>query len=133
MSGFKNKSQQNTTAADLLINNSLFSSSIHCSYYSCVQTLLHVLAHKMNIDFGKFLQDAKDNNQGTHKRASFLVGEEIRKKSNNDYKWFQRRFKELKALRERADYHEEVMISDDGHDAKRRNEEICRFLAQKFN
>jgi uncharacterized protein (UPF0332 family) len=38
------KSVQNISAASLLIENELYASSVHCSYYSCFQKLKNVIS-----------------------------------------------------------------------------------------
>jgi len=132
MSGFKEKSSQSSAAADHLIKSALFSSSVHCSYYSCVQNLLHILFNKLNLDQKQFQSDARNNNKGTHKWAADVIGIQIAKKSVKDYKWFQREFGELRALREVADYSEELIGSDSSRDAKRRCSTLNNFLTQTF-
>jgi len=42
------KSTENINSANLLITNGFAASSIHCSYYSCVQMMLHVLRSDLN-------------------------------------------------------------------------------------
>jgi len=39
----KNKSIDNLEAADLLIQNGKYASSVHCSYYSCLQLMKYVI------------------------------------------------------------------------------------------
>jgi uncharacterized protein (UPF0332 family) len=44
MSELLKKSTENISAASLLIENKLYASSIHCSYYSCFQKLKNVIS-----------------------------------------------------------------------------------------
>jgi uncharacterized protein (UPF0332 family) len=42
---FKEKSEESLKAAQVLINKKLFNSSVHCSYYACVQLLNYILEY----------------------------------------------------------------------------------------
>jgi hypothetical protein len=53
MSHLLTKSMQNLESADILINANMFSSSVHCSYYSCLQLCKHVLISDMGMTFAE--------------------------------------------------------------------------------
>ena len=48
MSELKKKSDSNMMSAQYLIDRGNFAPSIHCSYYSCVQLMLHILRSEYN-------------------------------------------------------------------------------------
>ncbi len=87
MSVFIDKSQANLVAAEILKNKeALYDSSIHCSYYACIQMQLHIVHNKLKIDKQKFEADRRNNKDGTHGYASKLVGIELGKKDRQDFK-----------------------------------------------
>ena len=43
MSEIKNKSEQNLKMARLSIDKACYATSVHCSYYACVQFMIYVL------------------------------------------------------------------------------------------
>ncbi|MFZ4543420.1 MAG: hypothetical protein ACOYOA_05180 [Saprospiraceae bacterium] len=49
MSHLLTKSMQNLESADILINANMFSASVHCSYYSCLQLIKHVLTSDLGM------------------------------------------------------------------------------------
>ncbi|MCU0361447.1 MAG: hypothetical protein MUF75_12170 [Bacteroidia bacterium] len=99
MSVFLEKSKQNLNAGDLLLKNSLPNSSVHCSYYATVQYMLHIIYKILGNSKTEFDSGARNNNEGTHDWAGKLVGIALAKKSQEDFKWFQRKFPELKSIR----------------------------------
>ena len=62
MSILKSKSDINLMAAELLHKNSLYTSVVHCSYYSCFQLMKHLWLEKM----GKTEEDLKTANNNTN-------------------------------------------------------------------
>lgn len=54
MSTLKEKSALNIKAALTLTNTAdICSTSVHCSYYSCYQLIIHFLETKLNLDKGQ--------------------------------------------------------------------------------
>jgi uncharacterized protein (UPF0332 family) len=117
MNGFLEKTKQNLTSAQILLDQCHYSSSVHCAFYGCLQTLLYVLFVKLKYDKDKFDVDLKFKKTGTHQHVFELIQEKIKKKDESDYHWFKKTFHNLKKLRERADYSEESISQSEGHDA----------------
>lgn len=95
----KAKSEENTKAAQLLISNKLYASSVHCSYYACFQLIIHVLLEKFDYDH------VDEGGQGSHnivlnKFQSYLEISDSRQKA----KWFTDDIYDLKRFRNTADY-----------------------------
>jgi len=114
---FKEKSNQNLLSAGYLIKKKSYCSSVHCSFYSCLQTMFHCLFTKKKITRKEFIAKSKHSGVSSHVQASKLIGNEIANNDFKDYKWFQKQFPELKYLREKADYSDEIIVQEEVHDA----------------
>ena len=57
------KSIQNFSAASLLIENELYASSVHCSYYSCLQKLKNVISQAYNIEYDELETERRQLNR----------------------------------------------------------------------
>ncbi len=130
MSVFKDKSLFNIKAADLLLKNAYFAPSVHCSYYSCVQFILHILFDKQQKDPVEFESEKRGRKDGTHGHAIFLMGLQLIKKDYQSYKTFQRLIPELKKLREQSDYKPILINHEMGYDALRKAETINNLLVK---
>ena len=113
MSHLLTKSQENLQAAQILKNRSLFASSIHCSYYSCVQLMKHTLMQKMNKTSDEI--DTESNGEGSHQ---WLIKEifNILFFDKNDWNTannFNIGVNELKKLRMKADYKNKLIVASD--------------------
>lgn len=115
--GYKEKANQSLLSAKHLIEKNAYSNSVHCAFYSCLQTMFHVLFNKKKIDKDKFVIDGKYNHIGSHTQAFRLIEKEIENKNKKDYKWFYKSFHQLKKLREKADYTEESIKQEEVYDA----------------
>lgn len=132
MSIYLEKSKQNLNAGDLLIKSGLPNPSVHCSYYATLQYMLHIIHKVIGNSKTEFDAGARNNNEGTHDWAKKLVGFELAKKSQEEFKWFQRRFPELKQIRKNADYTEAIITKDDGIDALKRSDALINTLRNNF-
>lgn len=133
MPGFLDKSQINIHAAEVLQkNHNYFVSSIHCSYYACIQHMLHIVFNKLNVTKQQFDTEKRNNKDGTHGWASKRIEIELAHIDRQEFKWFQKAFPELKQLREDADYSENIAGIDSSRDALNKANEIIRTLNKHF-
>jgi len=133
MSAFRDKSNINFTAADTLQKqHNLYDPSIHCSYYACVQEMLHIIFTKLGKTQEEFDKERYDNGKGTHVWASKLITSELGRKDWQEYKYFQKHFPELKKLREKADYSERKGGRDDSAEAYRLSTTLVNQIKQLF-
>lgn len=108
MPNYKKKSEENLSAADLLIINNMYTSSVHCSYYAGLQFSKYVLANKCGIGY----EDQEQNSKGkdSHYFVSDNTGRALDRMGEHigfiDYNKF---FNKLKKLRKKADYSEELI------------------------
>ena len=101
----KNKSNENLVAANLLIQNGKYASSVHCAYYSCLQLIKHII----NKYVGKSYK-MQDGEAFHHRKSShgYLLNEIVKnlnqKNGVNFANTVRRAFFELKDDRLKADY-----------------------------
>lgn len=101
----KQKSEDNLKAAQLLHDERLCNSSVHCSYYSCLQMMKHYLCNISNISYDD-QADCCGLEMGTHKfvYSYFLKILKNKKIIPNDFVTFNTNYTLLKLKREKADY-----------------------------
>lgn len=103
----ENKSNENHAAGLILINQNHFSSSVHCSYYSCIQLMKHILLFNGEKTEEELYVMQKSTNQNLHE---FLINHFIRQlRQNNVYNIYRNsigKLAELKVLRNDSDYKE---------------------------
>lgn len=95
MSELLNKSKLNLEAADLLISRNNFAPSIHCSYYSFIQTALYILS-------GYGINNQTQHNSHEIIRNNLFKLLEAKHKLDSIY--FNRDFNRIKKMRIRSDY-----------------------------
>ena len=113
------KSLENTKAAQELVNKRLYSASVHCAYYSCLQHIKYILHNKLNFDYAK-----QDNNTG--KDSHLVIIDEIINKAPTSHqgKEIQNIIQWLKAERKRADYSVEIISDTESLDVIRKSETL---------
>lgn len=129
------KYQQNQTAADRLINeHKLYAASVHCSYYSCIQLITYLfLAHVPGINKEDFEADlaAKDSHKYLiSKMGSELRGMEVTSREINE---FDSILKELKILRNKADYKDIEINEWSSKLAQTKSIKVITILKSKFS
>jgi uncharacterized protein (UPF0332 family) len=117
MSELLSKSTQNLDSAQLLISKNYFAPSVHCSYYSTVQILIHLLLHELKFTQEKFDNDSENEGKSSHVFAINTIFTEMdRRKERLKAVDFQRQIKTLKNYRVQADYKDlkiEQSLSED--------------------
>lgn len=98
MSNLLRKSRNNEAATAILIDNGLYATSVHCSYYRCFQHMLHLQAHILPSNV------REDWSQGSHNGLINRMGAEIRQRDSTASVDFNNAILKLKKLRNKADY-----------------------------
>lgn len=149
MSIIKTKSDENFAAADLLINNSKLSSSIHCLYYGAYQRAMYAMnksgiGYKEQKDnYTNYCEDPTVNSSSSKKLGSheFLIKEciDLIGKKTADVTLIckmNRYFFYLKAYRVKADYENISISEDEVNDCKKKadflKETIDEFIKNNF-
>ena len=135
MSALKEKSEQNLKSADLLVLNKLFSPSVHCSYYSCVQLMLHILRS----DLGKSDKDVDDESykgskdeNGFHNWLQNLISREFFSRHYMLGRDFNNFIGSLKGTRIKADYKNIEIKEAQAKQAFQYAQKISEILNEKF-
>lgn len=150
MSIIKTKSDENYDAADLLINNSKLSSSIHCLYYGAYQRAMYAMKEsgigyeKQKENYTNYCADpavtsGKSKRLGSHE---FLISEFVKlmmSKTGGNIKLvgnLTRSFLYLKTIRRKADYENDSISEADIYDCKAKadflKETIDEFIKNNF-
>ena len=123
------KSKQSMITAELLVKQSLYSSTVNRAYYSCLQFILHILIEKL----GHSQEDInKAPGSGTHSKAQYLLGLTLVKKNKSDYRWFQEKFPAFKQDRVIADYHPDPLDLNFGYEAITKAKAIINTLNKHY-
>lgn len=102
MSNYKNKSELNLAAAELLHEQTYYPPVAHCSYYSCHQLMLHVWYYVLKRT-EKELLATKTMNEGSHEILINQIAKLVHNK-NFDFRSFNNNIGILKKLRVDSDY-----------------------------
>lgn len=113
----KEKSNTNEEAALLLKDNGQLCSSIHCSYYSIVQTLIHLLLHHYDLTNEEIKERHFSQNKGIHWYLKKFFSEEIDIVSRLKGRDFRSFLGQLNALRVKSDYHDLPITIDETQSA----------------
>ncbi len=103
------KSKENINSAVLLIENKHHSSSVHCSYFSCIQLMLHVLRSDFNKTEEEIAQESFDGSRNLHGfhnwiQNTFFTEVGKREKDGRIVLDFSSKLGNLKGIRIRSDY-----------------------------
>jgi hypothetical protein len=99
------KSKSSIEASSLLKQEEHFASSIHCSYYSCIQLMRHILFNIHNEDEAYFDRSDKVKSKSSHEYLLNQVVLNLHKLGAKvDLNKFRNNFRDIKELRKNADY-----------------------------
>lgn len=124
----KNKANSSLKAAQILINNGQYNSSIHCSYYAVFQYMKYILANLKVRSISYEKQDEKHID--SHEFIIIEIKNRIKKP--NDGKDFAEQARILKSCRKTADYHLESFSQDDSLEQKQSAENLISKLKTYF-
>lgn len=107
----KAKAIENLTSAQKLINNSQFTSSIHCSYYAVFQYMKYMLAHTTKSPITLSIQDS---HTGDSSHEYILTEIQNRIDGNpRSARTFAQRVRKLKNDRVEADYRQKSFTEEE--------------------
>jgi uncharacterized protein (UPF0332 family) len=132
MTKLKEKSEFNIDAAKVLINNYLYAPSVHCSYYSCFQLMKYALKKIAGIEYEDLGKQIRLSEQNTHKFVINEIGKIIKRKNAYDFRYFNNNIRELKALREEADYENVEILIDKSEKALKKAKELRLSLLKEL-
>jgi hypothetical protein len=135
MSFIKTKSDENIAIANQLISMTTpyYATSVHCSYYSCVQLMIHILIE----DFGKTESEIDNEpraaNMAFHNWIIDVFFREItiRRNPREAYQ-FKQKIGELKRARVNADYRNIAIIEQTSRIALQKAHQTINYLNTNF-
>ncbi len=134
MSKLKEKSLFNITASKLLIDNNLYCSSVHCSYYSCFQLMKFTMKDFFDVDYSVLGTKISLSGKKTHRYIIDYLENEIHKNAGlRDARNFKHKIKDLKVFREESDYENVEISIEQGQKAYNIANELRSFLTQQFH
>ena len=134
MSKLKQKSEFNIDAANLLIKEAYYASSIHCSYYSCFQLMKFTINDFFGIDYEAQSVEISTSGQHTHQYVINFVSNELKRFVGiGESQSFKRTIKDLKQLREESDYENIEVSLDMSQTALDKANGIRQYLIKNFN
>ena len=129
------KSEQNFSSAKVLIDNQMYNSSVHCSYYSCFQIVICIIGDDYNYkEYQEWVRKKKENNSkktGNHDFSIHKVCELI--KYSEDVAGFNNGINQLKALRNKADYRNNLIGNNGSGKAYKMAKKINQILFKNFS
>lgn len=128
------KSNSNKEAGNLLIENELYASSVHCFYYCVLQFLIDEYKDKTGVTFEQITKETAKG-KGTHNyiiegiynhiKSTFLKYDPTLKNVElTNLQKLKRQIDDLKTFRVKADYHNVMISKETSLKAKRKSEYI---------
>ncbi|MCF8308930.1 MAG: hypothetical protein K9I68_07980 [Bacteroidales bacterium] len=129
----KQKSELNYHAANLLIDETYFAASVHCSYYSCFQLFKYTVKQILGINYDELDLKIGLSKQNSHQYIIQSVTDKIR----DDYGSRQSRdmnneIMDLKQFRTQSDYDDIEIDIEKSRKAFAKAGEIRKYLNQKY-
>lgn len=125
----RNKSESNIASAELLIEESFYASSVHCSYYGAYQfskTTLNRIGMTYT-DLNRETTIAKTKGIGSHDFLISKITQKYKEKTSPlDARDLKNDFKLLKSYRHISDYDNELVDSTKSNEALRISQEIIK-------
>jgi hypothetical protein len=135
MTKLKDKSDHNLKASGNLLTKSLCAPSVHCSYYSCIQLMLHILRSdlkKSDLEVDKESEAGSKNEGGFHNWLINLILRELVKKDFQLSRDFSTFVGQLKGLRVKADYKNVEISPNKAKEGLEFAQHVIEILQQKF-
>ncbi|WP_320051960.1 HEPN domain-containing protein [uncultured Acetobacteroides sp.] len=131
MSFLLQKSEENIKSAEHLIAQGCYTSSIHCSYYACIQRMLNIFYTVKGYDH-KTLKGITDKigGKGLHEKyINLLLCEFSTKKLNKEKADFLIRIETLRQKRNNADYFNKALLTrQESEEVLRKTKEVVTLI-----
>lgn len=126
------KSEQNKDAAKLLHDEELYCSSVHCSYYSCYQLMIHIIYNVLGYDEQQYTETEDIKSAGSHNFSMNIIRQEIIN-SSNSIGDFNDNFRVLKKYRMKADYQQIKILKADSVLVMQKSDNFKIILKNSFS
>lgn len=134
MPNWKQKSESNFEAATRLIDTSFPNPSVHCSYYSCVQYIFHVMKDHFGMDV-EYIQNqsvSSVNRLGTHRWVQNEIFNSLGQRDKVAASNFNDYIGRIKAYRVKADYQFGLVGNKEASKAQKLASNILTILKEKY-
>lgn len=135
MSDWKKKSKENQKSAKMLIQNTNYSSSVHCAYYSNIQLMLHILLNDLKLSESDIETKSKQGSideGGFHNWLKAAITRELFARDFMLVRDFNNFFGQLKSLRIKADYKNLLILESKAKNGLDLSSRITKLLEEKF-
>lgn len=134
MPNWKQKSESSYEAATKLIEASFPNPSVHCSYYSCVQYIFHVMKDYFGMDVEHIQNQSVSsvNKRGTHRWIRNEIFNSLGQQDKVTASIFNDYIGRLKVLRVKADYHFNLIGNKEANKAQKLASDILIILKDKY-
>lgn len=135
----KNKSEINIYSAELLHKNNCYSSSTHCAYYSCVQLMKYIICNKIGVNYDKQLTEISQlrslraKRTGSHNYMIDKIEDSLISFDKREAALFINLIEDLKDFREKSDYGNIEILSQQSIDSITKAKEIRTQLINFFH
>ena len=123
-------------AAEILHDKNLYASSVHCSYYACLQKMIEI--HLTTLEYTKeSIEDEMEKKElSSHKFYIGNIQSKLLNKADFDQtkaaNEFKSRIKQLQDTRVKADYYDLEILIDQSSDSKFFAEQVLKILKKYF-
>jgi hypothetical protein len=117
------------------MKKNMLSSSVHCSYYSSLQLILHFLHTKVGMGINEIETkgySANKEREGYHNWLKSEILKDLMLRNFNVIRDFNNFFGTLKKLRRKADYLNEVIFLSDANEAFNKSNSINEILKENY-
>lgn len=134
MSNWLIKSETNFKATNKLNNDLYYCSSIHCSYYSCVQMMFHLLSNYLNKTDQQISNESYYGGLAEKGLHIWLIKTVFNEFTDTiDANNFNSNINDLRILRGKADYKNKIIIQREAEEARNKAYMTIEILKRNFN
>jgi hypothetical protein len=106
---------------------------IHSAYYSCFQTITHILYSRFKLNYKILLQEMKDSGKSTHNLSIKKIYSDLFRNDEALATDFYQFINELKDMRNDSDYRDVEITIDDCGKALLLSNQINKILSDKYD
>ncbi|MBC7744433.1 MAG: hypothetical protein H7096_04960 [Flavobacterium sp.] len=136
MSNWLNKSNTSSNVAQNLCASKHYDVAIHCSYYSCVQLMLHYLEFYFGLEqneIDNMLNPKQNGGDGLHKALGNYYYNSIDQKDEDDAFKFSNVLGKIRRHRITADYQKTISNPDNFNNCDKWQSEITDILNKHYD
>lgn len=126
MPNLKRKSEFSLLSSKELLKSSYYTNACNPAYYSCFQLMKYKVKNVLRIDYSEQEKEISQQKTNSHGYIIRKIENFIAKKDKRQASLFSRRIRDLKEMREIADYKEEIFNKEKCLDVIEKAEDLLR-------